>query len=441
MKETKSMQANPIQKPIFQMFAAIEKYLRKNSIADAYERWLDRYSITVSERSDLFLFEKLVQAIFSGGMKGVIVDQKMPGMGIVFDNWDPFEIAKYDSYILSQKSQSPEVIRNKPKLKAMVNNARIVCRLAEQYGSFGKYLSSLDFETLKTELPRRFIYLGPVTVHDFLRNIGFDTIKPDRHVMRWYRRTGLFSDEMTDLEKFTIIKSAAKKAGLSLARLDSIIYLFCASRNDVIPEPVCGDQPKCSKCPILNLCARKFVANFEKESQPKYSPVFRKTDTIQQSTDKFQNKEHIMNTEKLRDNAIENKDKANKLFNKIRDEKVSDFLNALMTSLNIKAERVYAVTHEFKYVLPQCSRCSLYIRPASYKVDIYFETFTMADIHRKNKTKNLPLIVKENTSNPKDQFRSVIEINGDWLSANGHKTTDLIQFINGLVDDLGNYYV
>ena len=148
-----------------------------------------------------------------------------------------------------------------------------------------------------------------------------------------------------------------------------------------------------------------------------------------------------MPDEKFTDSAIENKEKADKLFSKIQDERVLIFLNTLMNSLNKKAKRVYAVTHEFKYVLPQGRHCSLFIRPASYKIDLYFENFTPADIQRKNSSKKLPLIVKENTSNPMDQFRSVIEVNGEWLQTYSDKSNDLIQFIIKLVDNLESYNV
>jgi hypothetical protein len=148
-----------------------------------------------------------------------------------------------------------------------------------------------------------------------------------------------------------------------------------------------------------------------------------------------------MPDEKYINSAIENKEKADKLFSKIQDESVLIFLNTLMKSLNTKAKRVYAVTHEFKYVLSQGRRCSLYIRPASNKIDLYFEIFTPADIQRKNSSKKLPLIVKENTSNPMDQFRSVIEVNGEWLQTYSDKSNDLIQFIITLVDNLESYNV
>jgi hypothetical protein len=53
---------------------------------------------------------------------------------------------------------------------------------------------------------------------------------------------------------------------------------------------------------------------------------------------------------------------------------------------------------------------------------------------------NLPLTLKENTSNPIDQFKSVISVDGEWLAKHGDRKKDLIVFINRLVDDIAGSY-
>jgi hypothetical protein len=137
---------------------------------------------------------------------------------------------------------------------------------------------------------------------------------------------------------------------------------------------------------------------------------------------------------------IENEDKAERLYGRIKDKCVRKFLNALMQSMAGKAERFYAVTNEFKYKLPNAERCSFYIRPSSARVDIYLEKFSPADISIKNRLRNLPIIVGPNTANPKDQFRSVIKVDSDWLTEHHDKVNDLLTFINELVDAIAGDY-
>ena len=109
------MQLGNNEKSILQIVSFIESYLRDNSVGDAYRRWLERYSVLVSDRDDQFLFEKMVQAMFSGGMSGFVVDEKMPSMGVVFDNWDPAKIAEYSPGTLERKTGASGVIRHKGK--------------------------------------------------------------------------------------------------------------------------------------------------------------------------------------------------------------------------------------------------------------------------------------------------------------------------------------
>lgn len=132
---------------------------------------------------------------------------------------------------------------------------------------------------------------------------------------------------------------------------------------------------------------------------------------------------------------------ASRLIGKIKDARVLEFFNALKQSMKGKIARSYAVKNEFKYVLPNAGRCSFYIRPSSARVDIYLERFLPADIITKNRSSNLPLIVEENTGNPKDQFKSVIKVDSEWLAEHHDRANDLLAFINELVDAIASDYV
>lgn len=236
---------------------SIEQYIEYHAIPGIYQKWLDRYRIPPSDRDDAFLFEMLVQAMFSAGMSGEIVDNKMPQMKEIFDKWDVERIAQYTDDDIERRRVMHQVIGHRSKLKAIVTNARKVLTIRKNHGSFGKYLYSFnnDYDRLTGALTNSFSWIKHVTVHDFLRNIGFETIKPDRHVTRWLTRMGFLSIQEASEEKVRSVASeVAKRIGISLPRLDAIIYLFCADRHDVIDRPVCGDQPACRVCPVANAC-------------------------------------------------------------------------------------------------------------------------------------------------------------------------------------------
>ena len=133
---------------------------------------------------------------------------------------------------------------------------------------------------------------------------------------------------------------------------------------------------------------------------------------------------------------IENEEKARNLFKKIKGEKVLNFLKSLMGLLHKKMEICRAVKNEFKYWPANARRCSIYIRPFSSKIDIYLETFSPSDIHERNKLKKVPLVVTENIHNPADQFKSVIIISEEWLLEHKDKKSEMLDFLNNLIDDM-----
>ncbi len=134
--------------------------------------------------------------------------------------------------------------------------------------------------------------------------------------------------------------------------------------------------------------------------------------------------------------AIDNKEKAINLFSKIKDKSVLDFLTDIMKLLNEKMEIHKAVTNEFKYWISRDKHCSVYIRPAAEKIDIYLEEFSVTDIQNKSKSNNLTLNVNENTSNRIDQFESVITVDRNWLDTHGNRRDDLLDFITKIIGEL-----
>ena len=70
----------------------------------------------------------------------------------------------------------PEVIRNKGKIKGIIQNAQNFQAIEKQYGSFQKYLDNLDksnnYENVVKDLVNKFKWLGPSTASTFLYTVG-----------------------------------------------------------------------------------------------------------------------------------------------------------------------------------------------------------------------------------------------------------------------------
>jgi len=237
----------------------IDGHLRDLSVKGAYESWAERLD-TDTSNYDEFLFGMLVQAVFSGGMKGQIVDAAMPVLKNACFGWNINKVASLTESDLKEIANIPGAIGNMPKLRVMRDNAKKVLNLQESFGSFSNFLKSFSsVDQLADALSNnkskfKFKYIANVTVYDFLRNTGFASIKPDRHVMRFFQRIGLLSEPATEQLTITTASQFASNAGIALPILDGLIYLFCGDRPDVVRFATCGAVPICEKCPIIDYC-------------------------------------------------------------------------------------------------------------------------------------------------------------------------------------------
>jgi hypothetical protein len=138
----------------------------------------------------------------------------------------------------------------------------------------------------------------------------------------------------------------------------------------------------------------------------------RQNDTVRRSQKK-ESRDTAVNKSFQRElNRVENEEKAERLFGRIKDERVLEFLNVLMESINKEVKRTKAVTNEFKFWLRNSEHCSFYIRPSSTRIDIYLEKFLPADIEIKNRPGNLPLTVKK--KHIKSEGPILIRYQGGW---------------------------
>lgn len=89
---------------------------------------------------DRKLFEFLVLDAFQAGLSWQIVLNKREGFRQAFDGFDPHCIARYDANKIEALRQDKNIIRNRQKIQATVNNARAFLKLQEKHTSFDRYL-------------------------------------------------------------------------------------------------------------------------------------------------------------------------------------------------------------------------------------------------------------------------------------------------------------
>jgi DNA-3-methyladenine glycosylase I len=85
-------------------------------------------------------FEYLLLDAFQAGLSWSTVLNKRENFRKAFDNFDPERIARYTRRDMKTLLDNPGIIRNRLKVEATVNNARLFLELQAQEGSFDAFI-------------------------------------------------------------------------------------------------------------------------------------------------------------------------------------------------------------------------------------------------------------------------------------------------------------
>ncbi len=120
-------------------------------------------------KNDADYLRVMTRAVFQAGFNWKVIENKWPGFEAAFDNFDPYIVATYDDAKISDLHQDQRIVRNGSKINATIHNAQQMLAKIDQYGSFKKYITSLEsFEDAVTELRKTFKWLGDLGAYYFL---------------------------------------------------------------------------------------------------------------------------------------------------------------------------------------------------------------------------------------------------------------------------------
>ncbi len=125
---------------------------------------------------DQALFERLCLEIFQAGLSWLIVLKRRAGMKAGFDGFDPVKVAAYGEADIERLMNDPAVIRYRAKIVAIIENAKIVLKLAAEHGSFANWIAAnhpLSKEAWVKLFRKTFRFTGPEVVNEFLMSISY----------------------------------------------------------------------------------------------------------------------------------------------------------------------------------------------------------------------------------------------------------------------------
>jgi 3-methyladenine DNA glycosylase Tag len=165
---------------------------------------------SLDRKDDRFL-AGMAKAIFSAGFSWDVVEQKWPGFEKAFDKFVPGKVAAYGAKDLARLMKDAAIIRNGPKIKATIANARFVRDIADEHGSFAAFLKSWpasDQMGLMDYLKKYGSRLGGNSAMYFLRFNGWDAYILSADVTRALIREGVIDKAPTSKAAMRAVQEA-----------------------------------------------------------------------------------------------------------------------------------------------------------------------------------------------------------------------------------------
>ena len=135
-----------------------------------------------------YLFEMLILESFQAGISWECVLNKREAFRKSYDNFDIEKIILYDENKIEELINNKNIIRNKLKIKASIENAKIFKNIENEYGSFKNYLleyfkkypikevgktTSLISDSISKDLIKKGMkFVGSTIIYSYLQAIG-----------------------------------------------------------------------------------------------------------------------------------------------------------------------------------------------------------------------------------------------------------------------------
>ena len=127
-------------------------------------------------RGDDELFERLILEINQAGLSWLTILKKREGFRVAYSGFRVEKVASYGEKEKVRLLNDPNIIRNRLKIKAAVENARIILDLRRGHGSFAAWLDAhhpLPKEEWVKLFKQTFRFTGGEITGEFLMSLGY----------------------------------------------------------------------------------------------------------------------------------------------------------------------------------------------------------------------------------------------------------------------------
>lgn len=137
---------------------------------------------------DKYLYEMLILESFQAGLSWECVLNKRESFKKAFDNFNIDKICNYNDKKVQELLTNKDIIRNKLKINAAINNSKIFKAIQNEYGTFYNYLRTFTEDTIMYEVDkttnelsdmmskdlqkRGMKFVGSTIIYSYLQAIG-----------------------------------------------------------------------------------------------------------------------------------------------------------------------------------------------------------------------------------------------------------------------------
>lgn len=142
----------------------------------------------ILNQSDNYLYEMLILESFQAGLSWECVLNKREAFRKAYDNFNINKVCNYDDNKIEELIKNKDIIRNKLKIKASINNSKIFKQIVKEYGTFYNYLlafikgniyynctdtkSKLSDDISKDLIKRGMKFVGTTIIYSYLQAVG-----------------------------------------------------------------------------------------------------------------------------------------------------------------------------------------------------------------------------------------------------------------------------
>jgi 3-methyladenine DNA glycosylase Tag len=140
------------------------------------------------------ILSEMAARIFSAGFVWSVIDKKWPSFEEAFLDFNPKRLLFQPAEFWEKLASNKRIVRHAGKIKAVRDNAKFVTEIANEHGSFGKFLAKWpadDQVGLLDLLGKRGARLGGFSGQYFLRFLGWDAFVLSGDVLVCLRDSGV----------------------------------------------------------------------------------------------------------------------------------------------------------------------------------------------------------------------------------------------------------